>query len=95
MNKKGFVYIMTNKNNKVLYTGVTSDLKQRIWQYKNKIIQGFTSKYNVNKLVYYECSENIKSAIEREKQIKVGSRKKKIELIEQFNPEWRDLYDEL
>ena len=89
------MYIMTNKNNKVLYTGVTSDLKQRIWQHKNKIIQGFTSKYNVNKLVYYEYIKNIKSAIEREKQIKVGSRKKKIELIEQFNPEWRDLYDEL
>ena len=95
MNKRGFVYIMTNKNNNVLYTVVTSNLKRRVWEHKNKIVKGFTSKYNVNKLVYYEYIKSIKSAIEREKQIKAGSRKKKIKLIEQFNPEWRDLYNEL
>ena len=95
MNKSGYVYIMTNKYNTVLYTGVTSDLKKRIWQHRNKKIEGFTKKYNVTKLVYYECCGDIKSAIEREKQIKAGNRKKKIELIEGMNPMWDDLWDSI
>lgn len=95
MNKKGYVYIMTNKHNTVLYTGVTNNLKRRIWEHKNKVIEGFTKRYNITKLVYYECAEDMISAIQREKQIKAGSRKKKIELIEKDNPEWKGLYDEI
>lgn len=86
-----FVYIMTNKNNTVLYTGVTNNLQKRVYEHKNKILKGFTSKYNVDKLVYFEKTENIYSAIAREKQIKAGSRKKKIELINSLNKEWKDL----
>ena len=93
--KELYVYILTNKNHTVLYTGVTSDLINRVWKHKNKVIEGFTKKYNVDKLVYYEGPGQPIYAIEREKQIKAGSRKKKIELIESFNPEWRDLYDDL
>ena len=89
------IYILTNKSNSVLYTGVTSNLIKRIWEHKSKIIKSFTQKYNVEKLVYYECSENMEVAIAREKQIKAGSRKKKIELIEKLNPSWKDLYDDL
>ena len=89
------VYIMTNARRTVLYTGVTSVLKQRIWQHKQKACDGFTSRFNVNRLVYYEtCAEPL-VAIEREKQIKAGSRSKKIALVEATNPQWRDLYDEL
>ncbi len=95
MSKKGYVYIMTNKNNSVLYTGVTSDLIKRVYEHKNKLIEGFTKKYNITKLVYYEIHESIESAIEREKQIKAGSRRKKIELIESLNPEWKDLYEDI
>jgi putative endonuclease len=79
----------------VLYTGVTNNLKRRIWEHKEKLIEGFTQKYRVNKLVYYEVADDILGAIAREKQIKGGSRQKKIDLIDQMNPEWRDLYDEL
>lgn len=89
------VYIMTNKRNKVLYTGVSSDLLKRVWQHKNKTIPGFTEKYNVDKLVYYEFFEDITLAIEREKQIKAGSRQKKIDLINEFNPEWKDMYSKI
>src|SRR3990167_9704942 len=81
----------TNRRNTVIYTGVTSDLEGRILQHKQKQIKGFTSKYNVDKLVYYEEYDDIDSAIEREKQIKNYSRKKKIELIEKDNPKWKDL----
>jgi putative endonuclease len=95
MNKLYIVYIMTNKSNSVLYTGVTSNLSRRTSEHKNKLVKGFISKYNLNKLVYYEVFENPVSAIEREKQIKAGSRKKKIELIEKINNEWRDLSGEL
>ncbi len=94
MEKGGYIYIMTNQVNTVLYTGVTSKLKERIWEHKTKLHQlSFTSKYNINKLVYYEEHSNIREAISREKQIKAGSRKKKLELIERMNPEWKDLYD--
>lgn len=89
------MYIMTNKRNKVLYTGVSSDLLKRVWQHKNKTIPGFTEKYNVDKLVYYEFFEDITLAIEREKQIKAGSRQKKIDLINEFNPEWKDMYSKI
>ena len=95
MNKNGYVYILTNKNNTVLYTGVTSNLVKRIYEHKNKIIQGFTSIYNVNKLVYYEIYDDITDAINREKQIKAGSRKKKIELINNINSDWNDLYNSI
>jgi len=95
MVKQYYVYIITNKLNKVLYTGVTNDLKRRIQEHKNKIIQGFTKRYNVDKLVYYEDTENIESAILREKQIKGGSRKDKIQLVNSMNPEWRELFEEL
>jgi len=93
--KTYFVYILTNQNNTVLYTGVTSDLIGRIWQHKEKLTKGFTNKYNVDKLVYYEIYEDAYEAISREKQIKAGSRQKKINLINEFNPQWRDLYNEL
>ena len=86
---------MTNKNNKVLYTGVTSDIKKRVYQHKEKLVKGFTKKYNITKLAYYEVSEDPESAILREKQIKGGSRQKKIELINNFNKEWRDLYEKI
>jgi putative endonuclease len=79
----------------VLYTGVTNDLKRRVFEHKSKRGGGFTSKYNVTKLVYYEATSNPRSAIAREKQIKAGSRQKKIDLINGMNSEWKDLYDEL
>jgi putative endonuclease len=86
---------MTNKHNTVLYTGVTNDLRRRAFEHRAKLGGGFTSRYNVNKLVYYEIAEDVHAAIAREKQIKAGSRRKKLDLIEGSNPEWRDLYDEL
>jgi putative endonuclease len=88
------VYIMTNKNNGVLYTGVTSNLFKRVSEHKNKTVIGFTSKYNVTKLVYYEAYETMPEAIAREKQIKGGSRQKKIDLINGKNPEWKNLYEQ-
>jgi len=93
--KQYCVYIMTNFNNNVLYTGVTNNLKRRAYQHKHGEGGKFTSRYNVTKLVYYEVSEDIKAAILREKQLKGGSRQKKIDLINGFNPEWRDLYDDI
>ena len=86
---------MTNKNSTTLYTGVTNDLKRRVYEHKNKLVEGFTRKYNINKLVYYEIYEDIHEAIAREKQIKGGSRAKKISLIEEMNHDWKDLYDEI
>jgi putative endonuclease len=78
-----------------LYTGVTSNLVRRVYEHKNKLAKGFTYKYNVNKLVYFEVAEEILSAIAREKQIKAGSRQKKIDLINKLNPDWKDLYNSL
>ncbi len=95
VDKHSYVYIMTNKHNTVLYTGVTSDLKRRVWQHKEKLADGFTKRYNVNMLVYYEVFEDVRAAIAREKQIKGGSRQKKIDLVNGMNPDWHDLYDEL
>ncbi len=95
MEKYYYIYIMTNKNNKVLYTGVTSDLKRRVYEHKEKLIEGFTKRYNITKLSYYEIYRDAEKAILREKQIKGGSRAKKEMLVNGFNPEWRDLYTEL
>jgi putative endonuclease len=90
-----FVYIMTNKHNNVLYTGVTNNLARRVFEHKEKLIKGFTEKYKAVKLVYYEVHEDAYSAISREKQIKGGSRQKKIELITGYNKDWKDLYGEI
>jgi len=93
--KKYYVYILTNYGNSVLYVGVTNDLIKRIYEHKNKLIESFTEKYNLNKLVYFEeCLDSI-LAIEREKQLKAGSRRKKIELVEKENPNFDDLYEQL
>ncbi len=86
---------MTNGKHAVLYTGVTADLIKRAYQHRESTTSGFTQKYKVNKLVYYEIHEDIYEAIKREKQIKAGSRKKKIELVNSMNPQWRDLYNTL
>jgi putative endonuclease len=91
--KKGYVYILFNKRNGTLYTGVTSNLLKRLYEHKTQTVEGFTYRYGVNKLGYYEIHSSIISAIEREKQIKSGSRKKKLGLIEEMNPEWKDLSD--
>ena len=82
---------MTNWNNRVLYTGITNNLERRVYEHKNKLVEGFTSKYNLNKLVYYDFAEDPLSAISREKQIKGWSRQKKNQLIESINPKWEDL----
>lgn len=86
---------MTNKYNTVLYVGVTSDLKKRVYEHKEKLAEGFTSKYNLKKLIYYEVCDDSYQAITREKQIKSGTRKRKIELIHTLNSDWRDIYDEI
>jgi putative endonuclease len=90
-----FVYILTNQYHTNLYTGVTNDLKRRIYEHKMDFVEGLTKKYRLHKLVYYEMTTNIRAAILREKQIKGGSRQKKIDLICSMNAEWRDLYDEI
>lgn len=91
-----WTYITTNKSNHVLYTGVTGDIKSRIENHKKKKYpKAFTARYNAYKLVWFEEFSNIKDAYNREKQLKAGSRRKKIQLIEKMNPEWKDLYDEL
>ena len=89
--KQPCVYFLTN-NSRTLYIGVTSNIKRRIWEHKEKLIEGFTKKYNINKLVHYELLETMPGAIKREKQFKKWSRRKKIDLIEKDNPEWDDLY---
>ena len=91
MNKQYYVYMVTNKHNNVLYTGVTNDLKRRAYEHMTGEFKGFTSKYKVNKLVYFEAFENITDAIVREKQIKDGSRRKKLALIDSMNEDWLDL----
>ena len=95
MRKRFFVYILASKKNGALYTGVTSSLVQRVWQHKNKEVEGFTQKYDVDRLVYYEIHEDSMEAITREKQLKKWKRAWKVRLIEEKNPEWRDLYDEI
>jgi putative endonuclease len=96
MKKGGFVYIMANSTNTTLYVGVTSDLKIRVYEHKNNIYPGsFTSRYKLYKLVYYVGFHDIEEAIDREKRIKGGSRKKKEILINSMNPDWNDLYEEV
>ncbi|MCB9164991.1 MAG: GIY-YIG nuclease family protein [Flavobacteriales bacterium] len=96
MGKTSWVYIMSNRRDGVLYIGVTSDLKGRIAKHKSKhYATSFTARYNLDKLVYFEQIDGIVKAIEREKQLKAGNRAKKVKLIEEMNPEWRDLYSEL
>ena len=95
MEKVPALYILTNRPGGVLYVGVTSDLVGRMFQHKSKTVRGFTTKYNVDKLVYYEVFGEMYAAISREKQLKGGSRQKKVELIESGNPGWEDLYNSL
>ena len=95
MEKLPGVYILTNKPRGTLYIGVTSNLPQRIWQHKNKVTKGFTEKHKLNKLVWYEVHDNMMSAIEREKALKAWKREWKIRIIEEMNPTWGDLYDDL
>jgi putative endonuclease len=89
------VYILASRRNGTLYTGVTIELKRRVWQHKNKEIEGFTSKYNVHMLVYFETFEDYWEAALRERRIKQWKRRWKLELIEKHNPQWKDLYDEI
>ena len=95
MEKQFYVYILANKRNGTLYLGVTSDLVKRVWQHKNGWVEGFTKKYGVKKLVYYEIHETAENAITREKQLKKWRRAWKLELIEEQNSQWRDLYDDI
>ena len=95
MSRNPAVYIMANKRNGTLYTGVTSNLIKRVYEHKHAKVAGFTQSYSCKQLVYYEQYENMLSAISREKQIKGGSRKRKLALIERMNPEWYDLYETL
>ena len=90
-----YIYIIANKYNNVLYTGVTNNLVRRVYEHKSKLVEGFTKTYNIDKLVYYEMSEEVVVAIEREKQIKGFKRQKKNDLINDFNPNWIDLYENI
>ncbi len=91
MDKTCAVYIMTNYSETTLYIGVTSNLEKRVWEHKNKVVKGFTNKYNVNKLVYFELTDSIESAIKREKQLKRWHREWKLNLIKENNPDFKDL----
>nr|WP_281719830.1 GIY-YIG nuclease family protein [Nitrosomonas nitrosa] len=95
MEKQSAVYILASQRNGTLYTGVTSNLVKRVWEHKNDQVEGFTKKYRVHTLVYFELCESMETAIMREKQIKAGSRLKKLKLIEAKNPGWQDLYDSI
>ena len=90
-----YVYIMASRRNGTLYIGVTNNLIKRVYEHKNDLVEGFTKKYGVHRLVYYEQSEDVQSAIEREKRLKAWKRRWKLRLIEEMNPEWNDLYDKL
>ncbi len=95
MNKHFCVYILASKRKGTLYVGVTSDLIKRVWQHKESLTDGFTKRYGIKRLVFYEQHENTESAIHREKRLKEWKRQWKLELIEKFNPEWKDLYDSI
>jgi putative endonuclease len=92
--KQHYVYILTNKGNNVLYIGVTNNLERRVFEHKNKLVKGFTQRYNLSKLVYYELTEDVLFALEREKQLKNWHREWKINLIKKVNPSWRDLSED-
>ena len=93
--EQSFVYILVSRRHGTLYVGSTTDLVKRIWEHKNKVILGFTAKYNINQLVYYELHQNIIEAAQQERRLKNWCRKWKLNMIEKFNPAWRDLYDEI
>ena len=93
--KQYYVYMLASKKYGTLYIGVTGDLAKRVWEHKNNVVEGFTKKYNVHRLVYYEITSDVESAIIKEKQMKKWNRQWKIELIEKNNPEWKDLYYKL
>jgi len=93
MSRQYYVYIITNKNNSVLYTGITNDLIRRVYEHREKLVKGFSKRYQLYKLVYYEITSDVESAIAREKQIKKGPRKRKVRLIESINSDWLDLYE--
>ena len=95
MDHRYFVYILTNRHHTVLYVGVTNDLVRRVHEHRTKIASGFTARYNVDKLVLFEENGDVRAAIAREKQLKAGSRERKIALVNAFNPDWRDLFDDL
>jgi putative endonuclease len=95
MAKQFCVYILASRKNGTLYIGVTSDLAKRVWQHKTSLVDGFTKKYKIDKLMYYEMHENAESAIQREKQIKKWNRRWKLRLIEKANSIWRDLYEDI
>jgi putative endonuclease len=95
MRRQPAIYLLTNKPHGTLYTGVTSNLVKRIWEHKSKVVRGFSASYNLTRLVYFELFDEMYEAISREKQIKAGSRRKKLALIESMNPEWKDLYREI
>ena len=91
MSKDYYVYVLTNENNNVMYIGITNDLKRRVYEHKSNTIEGFTKKYHVHKLVYYEITTDVNSAIAREKQLKKWKRAKKNALVETLNPKWKEL----
>lgn len=93
--KQYFVYILASKNNKVIYIGITDDLVGRVWQHKNDVVEGFTKRYQVHKLVYYEIIEDVTEAVLREKRMKKWKRQWKNNVINEFNSNWDDLYDQL
>ena len=93
--EESYVYILASNRNGTLYVGSTTNLVKRIWEHKNKVISGFTAKYNVHQLVYYEVHQDIMEAARRERRLKNWCRKWKLNIIEQFNPTWRDLYEEI
>ncbi len=93
MERQPAIYILSNRPNGTLYVGVTSNLPKRIWQHKTKCVKGFSSMYNLDRLVYYELTQHMDAAIAREKQLKAGSRRTKVVLIESMNPAWKDLYE--
>ncbi len=93
--KMHYIYIMASKRNGTLYIGVTNNLIKRIYEHKNNLVESFTRKYGIHDLVYYEQTEDVRSALQREKQLKKWNRKWKLRLIEEKNPEWKDLYDSL
>ena len=95
MNKQSAVYILPSKRNSTLYVGVTSDLVKRMWEHRNDMVEGFTNRYSVHPLVWYELHENMESAIQREKRLKEWKRVRKLELIESTNPNWQDLYHKI
>jgi putative endonuclease len=95
MSKTFYVYIMASKRNGVIYIGITNNLVRRVYEHKHDLADGFTKRYKVHKLVYFECTESSLAAITREKQLKKWNRRWKIELIEEMNPEWNDLYSEM